>query len=542
MPLKFGSEARKLLLAGVNKLADTVAVTLGPRGRNVALEKAFGDPLVTKDGVSVAKEIELPCGWENMGCHLLREAASKTSDDAGDGTTTATVLAQYMFQRGMALVEAGLAPIDLKRGMDKAGALVVERIKGLSLPIKGEGDVENVATIAANGDRELGKIVASSVSKVGRDGVVNIEEGKGMHTEVDAVDGMQFDRGWVHPEFSDNGVEAILEEPFILVTDFKISACRPLLPLLEAVMKAQKPILIIAPEFEGEALPLFVQNKKAGGLKSVLVKAPAFGQRQTDMLEDIAILTGATFICKDKGMTFEGCFGAEGANPLELVGGAERVRVTAKETTIMDGDGFEDAVDARIEQIRAEIDRTSSEYSSEKLRERLGKLQGGVCVIKVGASSEVAMKELKARMEDALYATRASIDEGIVPGGGVALVRAAQAVRVRELSAEEAPLDAEKPGFELVLRACEEPFRHIVSNAGESGAVFVAKIKEEADQFMGVDAMTMEIKNLVEAGIIDPTKVVRNALANAVSVASTMLTTEVLIRKPGPTKPADARM
>jgi chaperonin GroEL len=542
MPIKFGSEARKLLLSGVNQLADTVAVTLGPRGRNVALQKAFGDPLVTKDGVSVAKEIELPCGWENLGAVLLREAASKTSDDAGDGTTTATVLARYMFQKGMMLVSAGMAPINLKRGMDKALALVVQNITALSIPVKGQGDIENVATISANGDRELGKIVSEAVAKVGRDGVVNIEEGKGMTTEIDAVDGLQFDRGWVHPEFSDNGVDMVLEDPFILVTDFKVSACRPLLPLLEAVVKAQKPLLIIASDFEGEALPLFIQNRKAGGLKSMLVKAPGFGQRQADMLEDIAIVTGATFICKDKGMTFEGCFGAPDSNPLSVTGSADRVRVTAKDTTILDGDGDEGAVDARIEQLRAEIERSASEYETEKLRERLGKLQGGVCVIKVGASSEVAMKELKARMEDALYATRASIDEGIVPGGGSALLWAAQGVVQGEVPAEYKPKDEELPGFKLVLQACDEPLRLIISNGGASGAVLIAKVKESADKSMGIDAMVMEPKNMIEAGIIDPTKVVRSAIVNAVSVASTMLTTEALIRKPGVAKPGDMRM
>lgn len=529
MPIKYGSDARKQLLNGVNKLANTVAVTLGPKGRNVALEKAFGDPLVTKDGVSVAKEIELPDEWENMGARLLREVASKTSEDAGDGTTTATVLGQFLFQKGMALVEAGMTPVALKRGMDKAVADVVEAIFGLSLPVKGPADVENVATISANGDRKLGAIVAEAVAKVGRDGVVNIEEGRSTTTEIDAVDGMQFDRGWLRPDFSENGVDIAFDAPYILVTDFRVGSCRPLLPLLEKVIAEGRPFIIIAPDFEGEAIPLFLQNSKMGRLKACLVKAPGFGNRQADVLEDIATLTGATFICRDKGMTFEGCFSAPDTDPLAYMGTAGRVRITAKDTTILDGGGTEEAVDARIEQIRSEIGRTGSEYDTDKLRERLGKLQGGICVIRVGAVSEVEMKELKARFEDALYATRASIDEGIVPGGGTALIRAAEQVRKtkREVLQED-----ELHGYNLVLSGCEEPLRRIVQNAGESGSLWVQRVKDSEDVFTGVDAMTMTLRNMIEAGIIDPVKVVRSAITNAVSVASTMLTTETLIRKP----------
>lgn len=542
MPIKYGVDARERLLSGVNKLADTVAVTLGPRGRNVALEKSFGDPLVTKDGVSVAKEIELPDEWENLGARLVREAASKTSDDAGDGTTTATILARSLFQKGISLLSVGMAPVALKRGMDKAAEWVVEEIIGSSLKIKDQSDVENVATISANGDRELGKIVADAVAKVGRDGVVSIEEGRGVKVETDVIEGMQFDRGWAHSEFSSNGVDAVLDMPYILVTDFKVSACRPLLPLLEAVMKKQRPLVIIAPDFEGEALPLFIQNHKAGTLHSVLVKAPGFGARQRDMLEDIAILTGATFICKEQGMTFEGCFANQSpdADPLSLMGQAGRVKVTAKDTTIMDGSGRSEALEAREDQIRAEIEISGSEYDKEKLRERLGKLQGGVCIIKVGALSEVAMKELKARMEDALYATRASIDEGVVAGGGSALLWASRKVlqsgRLTELSGDALS------GAKLVLEACSEPMQRILDNAGEIGLVWVERVLETVDPLLGVDATDMKIKNMLEAGILDPTKVVRCALINAVSVASTILTTETVVRKPTPPKPSDSVM
>lgn len=535
MPIKFGVDARKRLLDGVNKLADTVAVTLGPRGRNVCLQKTFGDPLVTKDGVSVAKEVELSDEWENMGARLVMGVASKTSEDAGDGTTTATVLARYLFQKGMGLVTAGMAPISLKRGMDKALENLLDAIQGISLPIKGQEDVENVATISANGDRELGKIVADAVARVGRDGVVNIEEGRSTRTEVEAVDGMQFDRGWLHPEFSDNGIEILFDNPFILVTDLVLTACRPLLPLLEKIIAEERPLVIIAPDFGGEAIPLFLQNSKAGRLKSVLVKAPAFGQRQSDILQDIATLTGAEFISKDRGMNFEGSFGSADVDPLDLMGTAARIKVTSKDTTIMDGGGVEEEIDARMEQIRTEIRHSGSEYDADKLRERLGKLQGGVCVIKVGASTEVEMKELKARMEDALYATRASIDEGVVPGGGTTLIRAAQAAAkgLESLTGDEVH------GYNLVLQACEEPLSQIVRNAGASGSVWATKVKETEDRMMGVDATDMTLKNLVEAGILDPTKVVRSALTNAVSVASTMLTTETLVRKPTPESPGN---
>lgn len=532
MPMKFGSDARKRLLAGVNQLADTVAVTLGPRGRNVVLQKVFGDPLVTKDGVSVAKEIELPNGWENLGARLVMEAASKTSEDAGDGTTTATVLARFLFREGLKLVEAGAAPVAMKRGMDKALEQVVDRVTVMSFGIKGQQDIENIATISGNGDRELGKIIADAVAKVGRDGVVNIEEGRGMRTEVDAVEGMQFDRGWVHPEFSENGVDAVLDNPYVLVTDISVTSCHPLIPMLEAIIPTRRPLLVIAPDFGGEAIPMFVQNHLAKNLASVLVKAPGFGHKQAEVLQDIAILTGATFISKEQGMSFE-CF-KETEDPLSLLGAVGRARVTARDTTLMDGAGSEEAVDARIAQIRAELERSASEYDSDKLRERLGKLQGGVCVIKVGASTEVEMKELKARMEDALYATLASIDEGVVPGGGTSLLRAAQYIQ----ETFEAPENVdERMGFNLVLKACEAPLRQIVRNAGESEDVWVSHVLD-ADDFEGLDASDMEIKDLLDAGVIDPVKVVRSAITNAVSVASVMLTTEAVIRKPE--KPEEA--
>lgn len=541
MPMQYGSEARKSLLRGVNKLANTVAVTLGPRGRNVALEKNFGSPLVTKDGVSVAKEIELPDPWENMGALLLREVASKTSDDAGDGTTTATVLAQYLFAEGMKYVTAGVAPVSLKRGMDKATAFVVEQIIGLSIPVKSQEDVENIATISANGDRVLGKIVAEAVAKVGKDGVVNIEEGRGTETLLDAVDGMQFDQGYVNPVFQNDpeSQSAVYDNPAVMVTDYVVSACRPLLPMLEKLVEDGVPLVIIAPNFEGEAIPLFAQNCSMGKLKSILIKAPGFGDRQREYLQDIATLVGATLISKEQGMTFDEVF--HGDSPTSCLGTAGRIRATARMTTIIDGGGEQPDIEARIEQIRGQIERAGSEYDIDKLRERLGKLLGGVCVIKVGASSELAMKELKARMEDALYATKASLDEGVVPGGGLALIRAAQ--RVHLLLADETMEFEEnvKPdghdeviGFNLIFKACEAPLRQIVENAGESGPVWVYKVKESTEEFVGIDATDMSLKNLLEAGIIDPTKVVRSALVNAVSVASTMLTTECLIRKPKP--------
>jgi chaperonin GroEL len=536
MAIKFGADIRKRMLDGVDKLADVVAVTLGPKGRNVCLEKTFGNPLLTKDGVSVAKEVDLPDPWENLGARLVREASSKTSDDAGDGTTTATVLTRALYAEGVKLVEAGMAPVPLKRGMDKAFALLEEQLLGLTLPIKEQKDIENVATVSANGDAEIGKIIAEAVAKVGKDGVVNIEEGRNDTTLVEVTDGMKLDRGWVSPNFCTDGnaQESILHDAYVLLTDREFTNVRPLVPIMEQIMRERKPLFIMAPDFGGEALPTFVQNLQSNIFMSCLVKAPAFGDNQKRILEDIAVLTGATLISKDQGMSFDSV-------TMEFLGKARRIRVTAKDTIITDGGGHQEGVDARVAQIKTEIERSTSEYDADKLRERLSKLLGGICVIKVGASSETAMKELKARMEDALYATRASVSEGVVPGGGVALIRAAQYVEAMgkvvpdDLPPELYPSsDEEWHGFNLVLRACEEPCRQIMRNAGASGSVMVHKVKEMLlkGEMWGIDATDLQEKDLVVAGIIDPTKVVRSALQNAVSIAGTMITTECAIRKP----------
>jgi chaperonin GroEL len=471
------------------------------------------------------------------------EAASKTSEDAGDGTTTATVLARYLYREGLKLVEAGMAPVALKRGIDRAVTDVTEGILGLSLPVKGREDIENVAAISANGDREIGKIVAEAVTIVGHDGVVNIEESQLMEMEMETIDGMQLDRGWANSEFCPEGqTEISFSDPYIFVTDHQISACHALLPMLNAVMGSGQPLVIIAPDFGGEALPLFIQNNKQARLRSVLVKAPGFGARQGEILEDVATLTGAEFVSRVKGDSFEGTFGGgEDVDPLVFLGSAERVTVTSKHTTIIDGAGSEEAVDNRIEQIRTAVEVAGSEYEADKLRDRLGKLLGGICVIKVGAQTEVAIKEIKARMEDALFATRASIDEGVVAGGGIALVRAAQkALRALDNGGGSLAQAEEENGYKLLLRACNEPFRCIVQNAGESGDVWLEKILTSEDEHVGVDATDMTLRNMLDAGILDPVKVVRNALTNAASIAGIMLTTEVLIRKPEPPKPADA--
>ncbi len=542
MSTRYGTDIRRRMLAGVNKLADAVAVTLGPRGRNVCLEKSFGSPLVTKDGVSVAKEINLPDPWEDMGARLVKEVASKTSDEAGDGTTTATVLARHLLVDGVRLVEAGFAPVAMKKGMDKACALIVDQIIGMSHEVKEQAHIENVATISANGDREIGKIVAEAVAKVGRDGVVNIEEGRNDKTTIETTDGMKFDRGWAHPAFclDQASQETVLHDALVLVSDVEVSAIRPMIPLIEGVLEARKPLFIIAPDFQGEALPTFLQNLQKGQLVSMCVKAPGFGDNQRNILEDIAILTGAEFITKQKGMALT----AESGLSMAWLGKAGRIRVTGKDTIITDGGGSQEAIDARIEAIKAEISRSGSEYDKDKLRERMGKLLGGICVVKVGASSEIAMKELKARMEDALYATKASIDEGVVAGGGVTLVRAAENIRhlaeakaAGEVSEEELPAgelpqgDDETAGFNLVLRSCEEPFRQIVKNGGKSGSVMVEKLKETESEDTGLDVTDFQWKDMFTAGILDPVKIVRNAISNAVSVASTMLTTEAATRK-----------
>lgn len=549
MSTRYGTDVRRRMLAGVNKLADAVAVTLGPRGRNVCLEKPFGSPLITKDGVSVAKEINLPDPWEDMGAKLVKEVASKTSDDAGDGTTTATVLARHIMVAGIKMVEAGFAPVAMKRGMDKACVLLVDQIIGMSTEVKDQGHIESVATISANGDRTIGKIVAEAVAKVGKDGVVNIEEGRNDKTVIETTDGMKLDRGWAHSAFClDQGSqETVLHDALVLVTDMDVSAIRPMLPLIETVQASQKSLFIVAPDFTGEALPTFIQNLQRGQFISCCVKAPGFGDNQRYMLEDIAVLTGAEFITKQKGMALT----TEGGLSLDWLGKAGRVRITSKDTIITDGGGSQEAIDDRIAALKSQISRSGSEYDKDKLRERMGKLLGGVCVVKVGASSEIAMKELKARMEDALYATKASIDEGVIAGGGVTLVRAAmnvlslaQGKAEGEIPEDELPAgdfpqdDDERVGFDIVLRACEEPFRQIVQNGGESGAVMVEKLKDQESEDMGLDVTDFQWKDMMMAGILDPVKIVRNAISNAVSVASTVLTTEAATRKDGPVKPS----
>lgn len=522
MPIEYGADARHKLFTGVETLARTVAVTLGPRGRNVVLQKSFGDPLITKDGVSVAKEIELSDPFENMGARLIREIASKTSDDAGDGTTTATVLGHHLFVKGLKLVEAGVEPMALKRGMDAASREIADAVVGLSRAVRGQEDIENIASISANGDRALGRVIADCVAKVGTDGVVTIEEGRGIKTEIDTVEGMKFDRGWVHSAFKrDDPAEVVLDQCRVLVTDLKVGSPKPLLPMLDRVLAEGSPLLIIAPDFDPIAVATFVQNLPR--LKSCLVKAPGFGAAQLDVLEDIAVLTGAQFITKTKGQNFDETFKEGDLSALGVVG---RVKINERSTTLMDGAGDEADIEQRMQQIKTQIERSGSDYDRDKLKERLGRLQGGVCIIKVGAATELEMKELKARMEDALYATRASIEEGVVAGGGVTLIRAAQQVTT-ELTGDE------QIGFELVRRACAEPFRQIIENAGGSASVLLDKVKASEDRFVGVDASNgLALKNMLDAGIIDPARVVRSALINAVSAVGTMLTTECLIRKP----------
>jgi chaperonin GroEL len=537
MPIKHGSDIRNALLAGVNKLADAVVVTLGPRGRNVCLEKSFGAPLITKDGVSVAKEIELPDPWENLGARLIREVASKTSDDAGDGTTTATVLARAMFLEANKLLVAGMSPDSVKKGMDKALAYVEQGIYDQSFPVRSQEDVEGVATVSANGDSSIGKIVAEAVAKVGKDGVVNIEESRGMGITIEATDGMKIESGLISPELRLSPEEdcSSLDNPYVFVTDMTLAMIRPFVNILEAVAKEQRPIIWISPDFEGEALATLCQNFGAKVLISQLVKAPAFGMQQRELLIDIATLTGANFYTKDKGMTFHDV-------TLEDFGSCRTATLTTKATTLVDGGGTVEAIDARIEQIKAQIERTGSEFDREKLQSRLGKLLGGVCSIKVGANSELELKEIKGRMEDALYATRAAIDEGLVPGGGMCLARASWVSRARldELlvNPESPPFplpvgDEELAGFRLVLNACFEPFGAILLNAGvKNPDKYLDKIQEAVDdEFLGVDVSTLAIVDLKELGILDPTKVVRSTISNSVSVVGTMLTTETGIYK-----------
>jgi chaperonin GroEL len=526
-----GEDSRQAILRGVNTLADAVKATLGPKGRNVVIEKKFGSPTITKDGVTVAKEIELKDALENVGAQLVKEVASKTSDVAGDGTTTATVLAQAIFREGVKTVAAGANPTALKRGIDKAVIAVIGKrdsngvyteggaLGTLSKPVD-EGSVAQVGTISANGDAEIGGIIAEAVKVVGKDGVITIEESKTMHTGLETVDGMQFDRGYLSPYFVTDAerLEVVLDDPYILIYEKKISAMKDLLPLLEQVARGGKPLLIIAEDVEGEALATLVVNKLRGTLNVAAVKAPGFGDRRKAILGDIAILTGGKAITEDLGIKLEGV-------KLEDLGRAKRVTIDKDNSTIVDGAGKATDIDGRVKEIRSQVEKTTSDYDREKLQERLAKLVGGVAIIKVGAATETELKEKKARVEDALHATRAAVEEGIVPGGGVALVRAVPAVQalIKTLEGDE------KIGAQIVLRSLEEPLRQIVSNAGEEGAVVVAKVLESKDQHYGYNAATGNFEDLVKAGVIDPTKVTRTALQNAASIAGLLLTTEALV-------------
>jgi len=516
--VRFGDDARERLVAGVNLLANAVKVTLGPKGRNVVLEKSFGAPTVTKDGVSVAKEIELEDKFQNMGAQMVKEVASHTSDVAGDGTTTATVLAQAILREGLKSVAAGMNPMDLKRGIDKATIAIVEQLGKLSKPCDDDKAIAQVGTISANSDESVGAIIAEAMGKVGKQGVITVEDGSGLENELDVVEGMQFDRGYLSPYFINNSQEQSveLEDPFILLFDKKVSNIRELLPLLEAVAKAGKPLLIIAEDVEGEALATLVVNTIRGIVKVGAVKAPGFGDRRKAMLQDIAILTHGQVISEDVGLSLEKA-------RLEDLGRAKKVQITKENTTIIDGAGKAAEIKARVQQIQREIEDTSSDYDREKLQERVAKLSGGVAVIKVGAATEIEMKEKKARVEDALHATRAAVEEGIVPGGGVALLRAREAVK--NLKGANGDQDV---GITILRRSIEEPLRQIVINAGEDGAVVLNKILEGKGNY-GFNAATGEYGDLVAMGIIDPTKVARTALQNAASVAGLLLTTEAMI-------------
>jgi chaperonin GroEL len=527
--LVFNEEARAALLRGVNIIAHAVSVTLGPKGRNVVLDKKFGSPTITKDGVTVAKEIELGNNAENMGAQMIKEVASKTSDIAGDGTTTATVLAQAIFRGGLRNVTAGANPMALQRGIDRAVEKVVEELKKMSKSTKDKKEIAQVATIASNNDKTIGNLIAEAMEKVGKDGVITVEEAKGMDTTLEVVEGMQFDRGYLSPYFATDPerMEAVLEDCLILIHEKKLSVMKDMLPLLEQVAHAGKPFLIIAEDLEGEALATLVVNKLRGTLHCCAVKAPGFGDRRKAMLEDMAILTGGKAITEDLGIKLENL-------KLDDLGRAKKVVVDKDKTTIIDGGGKTGAIEGRIKQIRAQIEETTSDYDREKLQERLAKLAGGVAIIKVGAATETEMKERKARVEDALNATRAAVEEGIVPGGGVALLRAARGLDDLKLAGDEAT------GASIVLRALEEPIRQIVQNAGLEGSVVVEKVKVAKEIAFGFDAESNEYVDMIKAGIIDPTKVERVALQNAASIASLLLTTEALItdvREEGKTGP-----
>ncbi|MFT8950760.1 MAG: chaperonin GroEL [Gluconobacter sp.] len=517
--VKFGADARDRMLRGVDILANAVKVTLGPKGRNVVLDKSFGAPRITKDGVSVAKEIELADKFENMGAQMVREVASRTNDLAGDGTTTSTVLAQAIIREGAKAVAAGMNPMDLKRGIDKAVLVVVEELKKNSKKMTSPEEIAQVGTISSNGEREIGEMISSAMQKVGSEGVITVEEAKGLHTELDVVEGMQFDRGYISPYFVTNPekMTADLDAPYILIHEKKLSSLQPMLPLLESVVQSGRPLMIIAEDVDGEALATLVVNKLRGGLKIAAVKAPGFGDRRKAMLEDIAILTGGQVISEDIGIKLESV-------TLEMLGRAKKIHIEKENTTIVEGAGNSDDIKGRCNQIRAQVEETTSDYDREKLQERLAKLAGGVAVIRVGGSSEVEVKERKDRVDDALHATRAAVEEGIVPGGGTALARAS--VALKGLTFDN---DDQRIGGEIVRKALQTPLRQIAENAGEDGAVIAGKVLENDTYNFGFDAQNAEYKDLVGAGIIDPTKVVRTALQDAASVGGLLITTEAMV-------------
>ncbi|HET9003544.1 MAG TPA: chaperonin GroEL [Gemmatimonadaceae bacterium] len=516
--LHFNTDARAALKRGVDKLAEAVKVTLGPKGRNVVIDKKFGAPTVTKDGVTVAKEIELADPLENMGAQMVKEVATKTSDNAGDGTTTATVLAQAIFREGLKNVTAGSNPMSIKRGIDKAVTAIIEELKKISVPTKGKTEIAQVGTISANNDKEIGNLIAEAMEKVGKDGVITVEEAKGLETTLETVDGMQFDRGYVSPYFvtDPDKMEAVLDDPLILIHDKKISSMKDLLPVLEKVAQMGRPLLIIAEDIEGEAMATLVVNKLRGTLRVAAVKAPGFGDRRKAMLQDIAVLTGGQVVSEEVGFKLENAVVTD-------LGRAKRIVVDKDNTTIIDGNGEDDKIQGRIKEIRAAIDKSTSDYDKEKLQERLAKLAGGVAVINVGAATEAEMKEKKARVEDALHATRAAVEEGIVPGGGVALIRAQRALKGLKLE------DDEQIGVDIIRKAIEEPIRMIVQNAGGEGSIVVEKVRASKDDAYGYNALTDNYENLVQAGVIDPTKVTRTALQNAASIAGLLLTTEAIV-------------
>jgi chaperonin GroEL len=525
--LQFSVDARARLKRGVDALAEAVRITLGPRGRNVVIDKKFGAPTITKDGVTVAKEIELSDPIENMGAQMVKEVATKTSDLAGDGTTTATVLAQAIFREGLKNVTAGANPMELKRGIEKAVDTVVDELKRLSVPSAGKKEIAQVGTISANNDKEIGNLIAEAMEKVGKDGVITVEEAKGLETTLETVDGMQFDRGYLSPYFvtDPEKMETVLEDAHLLIHDKKISAMKELLPILEKIAQSGKPLLIIAEDVEGEALATLVVNKLRGTLKVAAVKAPGFGDRRKEMLRDIAVLTGGNVISEEVGFKLENA-------TLTDLGRAKRVVIDKDDTTIVDGKGKHDAIQGRTNEIKAAIEKTTSDYDREKLQERLAKLAGGVAIINVGAATETEMKEKKARVEDALHATRAAVEEGIVPGGGVALLRAQTALeKIRGT-------EDEKTGVEIVRRALEEPIRMIAQNAGAEGSIVVAKVRESKERNFGYNAQTDVYEDLVKAGVIDPTKVTRTALQNAASIAGLLLTTECVVVEKKEEKPA----